>query len=65
MCKHIEHIGNLIGCNTVESDVLVKQILDGISSIESERHLLQNYGIWNEDCSRALFGIISTYAPRI
>ncbi len=64
MCN-AEHIGNIIDCNTVDSDMLVKQILDGISLIESERDLLQNYGIWNENCSGALFELISTYAPPI
>ena len=29
MCN-VEHIGNIIDCNTVDSDVLVKQILDGM-----------------------------------
>ena len=48
---------------TVDSDYIAKKILDEIYFIETERDLLEIYGIWDENCSSALFNLITMYAP--
>jgi superfamily II DNA helicase RecQ len=49
---------------SIEVDV-VDKMMEGIEYIETESDLLLTYGIWDEDISSKIFGLISTYAPLI
>ena len=61
----VGHSGGLINYGNADSGDLVERIVEGICFIESERDLLHNYSIWDEHCSKALFQLITKYAPNI
>ena len=61
----VGHSGGLINYGNADSGDLVERIVEGICFIESERDLLHNYNIWDEHCSKALFQLITKYAPNI
>ena len=61
----VGHSGGLINYGNAVSGDLVEKIVEGIYFIESERDLLHNYDIWDEHCSKAIFQLITKYAPNI
>ena len=61
----VGYSGGLINYGNADSGDLVERIVEGICFIESERDLLHNYNIWDEHCSKALFQLITKYAPNI
>lgn len=60
-----EHSSYIMNYGNADSSDQVKQIMEGICFIESERDLLHNYDIWDENCSKALFELITKFAPNI
>ena len=56
--------GEMLFSFSHEKNVLEK-IMEGIDYIETESDLLDDYNIWNENCSAKIFSFISKYAPLI
>lgn len=54
----------MLSIPSVEVDV-VDKMMEGIEYIETESDLLLTYGIWDEDLSSKIFGLISAHAPLI
>lgn len=60
-----EQSGFILNYGSDDSSNQVKRIKEGICFIESESDLLHNYDIWDENCSKALFELITKFAPNI
>ncbi|CAB3977707.1 Gastrula zinc finger [Paramuricea clavata] len=60
-----EHSSYLMNYGNADSSDQVKKIMEGVCFIESEKDLLHNYDIWDENCSKALFELITKLAPNI
>ena len=56
--------GEMLFSFSQEKNVL-ENIMEGIDYIETESDLLDDYKIWNENCSAKIFSFISKYAPLI